>query len=347
MVLLLVRAYVMLAMLAPSHAHGITLGFEREQGTTTLAPPARTAHYRSEIMPMRFHTVVENYTSPLPHTYVSEDKLPSEFTWNDVDGVSYLTKMLNQHIPQYCGSCWAHATLSSLADRIKIRQGVENADAKRAPEINLSIQYVLNCGGEVAGSCLGGTHTGTYQFIKDTGFVPFDTCLTYEACSTDSEEGNCALGDYTCKPINVCRTCSGFSRTGGFCSEITEFPHATVAEYGVVRGEKRMMAEIYARGPIACEIDASPLVRYEGGVYDGREPFETNHMVSVVGWGVSRENKPYWIVRNSWGEYWGEMGLFRVERGDNVLGLEQSCAWAVPGPFTTHNRPCHEDGTNC
>jgi cathepsin X len=60
-----------------------------------------------------------------------------------------LTASRNQHIPVYCGSCWAFGALTSLADRIKIarhRQGLFGGD-----EIALSIQYVLNCGGQVAG----------------------------------------------------------------------------------------------------------------------------------------------------------------------------------------------------
>ena len=55
-----------------------------------------------------------------------------------------------QHIPHYCGSCWAHGAISSLMDRIKIAQKGKGTD------INLSIQYILNCGAESAGSCHGG-----------------------------------------------------------------------------------------------------------------------------------------------------------------------------------------------
>lgn len=37
-----------------------------------------------------------------------------------------------------------------------------------------------------------------------------------------------------------------------------------------------------------------------------------------------------WILRNNWGEYWGEDGFFRVERGVNALAIEDECYWAKP-----------------
>lgn len=38
--------------------------------------------------------------NPLPKTYVNAKDLPDNFSWGDVDGRSYLTHSLNQHIPQ-------------------------------------------------------------------------------------------------------------------------------------------------------------------------------------------------------------------------------------------------------
>ena len=57
----------------------------------------------------------------------------------DLTGVNYATANKNQHIPVYCGSCWAHGTLSALGDRIKMmRKGA-------FPDINLSEQVLVNC----------------------------------------------------------------------------------------------------------------------------------------------------------------------------------------------------------
>lgn len=78
-----------------------------------------------------------------------------------------------------------------------------------------------------------------------------------------------------------------------------------------------MKAEIYARGPIACGINANPITDYHGGIFDNRWHLPlVDHIISIVGWGKDEESgKQYWIVRNSWGEYWGEMGYIRVVLG--------------------------------
>ena len=89
-----------------------------------------------------------NHTiSPLPHETLSDEILPKSFTWCDKDGVNYCTMSRNQHIPQYCGSCWAHGSVSALGDRIKIAREAKGTD------IQLSVQHVLNCAG--VGSCHG------------------------------------------------------------------------------------------------------------------------------------------------------------------------------------------------
>ena len=251
---------------------------------------------------MEGHIPRNESSSVLPIEYIDVDSLPDNFHWGDVKGKSYLTHSLNQHIPHYCGSCWAHGSLSALADRIKIARDAEG------DEINLSIQYILNCGGGVAGSCHGGSATGTYDFIKSSGFVPYDTCLSYLACSAESKEGFCESVDTTCSAINTCRTCNTFSELGGSCVEIDEFPNATIAEFGTYHYDSdAIMAEIFARGPVAAGINAEPIIDYKGGVVKDHKLLHklVNHIVSIVGWGTEEDTGlKYWIIRNSWGTYW-------------------------------------------
>ena len=267
--------------------------------------------------------------------YLLEEEIPDNWDWNNVDGKSYLTKSLNQHIPHYCGSCWAREYLrlcgsasslfytdthnrndsdgavSSLMDRIKIARKGEGQD------INLSIQWVLNCGPGKAGSCHGGYHTGVYELIQEFGYIPYETCQPYLACSSESQEGFCPHIDTSCSAVNTCRTCSGFSDSGGECVELDYFPNATVAEYGEVgdgfidmfsNQEKKVhqiKAEIYARGPVATTINANPLRDYEGGILDDASAgTQTNHIVSITGFGKDEKTgQEYWIIRNSWVSY--------------------------------------------
>merc|ERR1711966_485127 len=164
--------------------------------------------------------------------------------------------------------------------------------------------------------------------------ISYETSNPYMACSSESTEGICKGGDWSCTDENVARTCSTFPPSG-FCGPIKTYPNATISEYG----------------PIECGIDASPILKYTGGIVSEAGE-QVDHVISIVGWG-SEGSKEYWIVRNSWGEFWGEMGYIRVEKGNNALQLETQCAWAVPASFThgdldeSNNFRCYEDGTNC
>ena len=93
------------------------------------------------------------------------------------------------------------------------------------------------------------------------------------------------------------------------CRALSFFPNATVAEYGRIHNDTHaIQAEIFARGPVKASIDAGPLVNYARGVIWDSPAYHVdrhNHGVSIVGWGYdAARQKQYWIVRNSWGEYW-------------------------------------------
>lgn len=136
--------------------------------------------------------------------------------------------------------------------------------------------------------------------------------------------------------------------------QIDFFPNATVAEHGTYNllsfdRVHKIKAEIYSRGPVATGINAMPILKYKGGVIKtgGFVDMIVDHIVSIVGWSVDDEGDEYWIIRNSWGQYWGEMGFLRVKTGSNLLGTESTVAWATPGSFTTANIPCGEGGGGC
>jgi len=262
-----------------------------------------------EKLPSKVHT---------PLKALEKSQIPDQWLWADVDGVSYLTLVRNQHIPQYCGACWSFATTSSLADRIKIARKAQWPDMELAPQILLSCNQGENQG------CHGGNPAVAFEYIYNYS-IAHESCSNYQAKGWDT--------GVACDAMIKCKNCD----PSGKCFVPPTYPIYTVSEFGNVQGEQDMINEIYQRGPIVCGVDARGLLDYTSGIINdqtGRS--ELNHAVSIVGFGVENGTK-YWHVRNSWGSYYGESGYFRIIRGSNNLGIEESCQWGVPKDTWTND----------
>jgi cathepsin X len=207
------------------------------------------------------------------------------------------------------------SSTSALADRTNI--------ARKAvwPPAFLSVQNVIDCGG--AGSCFGGDDKGVYAYAAAKG-IPAETCNLYVA------------HNQACTRKHECYTC--WPGAEGGCKAIKEYRRLMVSEHGTLSGRAQIKAELRARGPVTCSIYATPkLDDYAGGIFAQREATTpANHVVSVIGWGVEG-GVEYWVVRNSWGEAYGELGTFRIVTsafrdgtGDAYnLGIEADCAFGV------------------
>merc|ERR1712057_131863 len=64
---------------------------------------------------------------------------------------------------------------------------------------------------------------------------------------------------------------------------------------------------------------------YTGGVMSSSAcgsmaSFEQDHCVMATGFNATAPT-PYWIVRNSWSDTWGEEGYIYLEMAENTCGL--------------------------
>lgn len=71
---------------------------------------------------------------------------------------------------------------------------------------------------------------------------------------------------------------------------------------------------------MAVALDATVLQSYTSGVIKKCSK-SLNHVVLLVGYGTDKKKTPYWKLKNSWGEDWGENGFFRLARNKNTCGI--------------------------
>ncbi len=92
-----------------------------------------------------------------------------------------------------------------------------------------------------------------------------------------------------------------------------------------------MQTEIMTNGTVSAWMYIyQDFLTYTGGVYRHTSGnYVTNKRVRILGWGVE-DNTPYWLCSNSWGQYWGDTGLFKILLGHNECYIEDYAKYGVP-----------------
>lgn len=286
-------------------------------------------------------------TTPfLPFTVEDVSNLPTEVDWREAGVV---TPVKNQG---GCGSCWAHASTETLESHLAIEvndlrnhfmdppSNTNNeleleADQEVTALYNLSVQQLvscvenpLSCGG--TGGCEGATVELAYDYIINNGGIGL---VEESAFPYTKKTGECPYGKVDEQQPD---TTTQFLRT--------ERREEVLAE-GVMNIQgfvtlpsndyKTLMNTLAKYGPVAVAADASGWGSYGGGVYKPKKSdteFNINHGIVIVGYGTDEDSKEdYWIVRNSWGKFYGEDGYILLSRqtpspddADATCGMDNS-----------------------
>ncbi|KYQ92715.1 cysteine protease [Tieghemostelium lacteum] len=219
-----------------------------------------------------------------------------------------------------CGSCWSFSTTGSTEGAHQIKTG---------NLVALSEQNLVDCS-EAEGNlgCNGGLMTFAFTYIIKNKGIDTETSYPYTA-----ENGKKCLYN---------KTNSG----------------ATLSSYAnITAGDENDLTEaVQNHGPVSVAIDAShaSFQLYQSGIY--YEPkcsaVDLDHGVLVVGYGTqpkspslrfnnvvahydetgssSSSHDEYYIVKNSWGESWGEKGYILMSRNrDNNCGIASSASYPI------------------
>uniref|UniRef100_A0A3B0N351 Cysteine protease, putative n=1 Tax=Theileria annulata TaxID=5874 RepID=A0A3B0N351_THEAN len=181
--------------------------------------------------------------------------------------------ILPVHDQKECGSCWAF----SMADLVSAMMAINGHKLQ-----NYSKQQLMDCIEPMYTCNEGGRPSSVISYLKN-----------YRYCT--EEEYPYKMGDYRCIQPNTCKNKINISKVHSLHDKIVE-------DY------------LEKTGPFQVSIHVSKEMSfYKEGIFDGECSQRENHSVVVVGHGYDPDLKVYyWIVKNSWGEDWGENGYMRL-----------------------------------
>ncbi|XP_057341416.1 digestive cysteine proteinase 1 [Microplitis mediator] len=230
---------------------------------------------------------------PFPHDVEKESaKIPESHDWRLFGAV---TPVKDQSV---CGSCWSFGTTGAVEGAYFM---------KYKTLVRLSQQALIDCSwGYGNNGCDGGEDFRSYEWIMKHGGLP-----------TEDEYGGYIGQDGYCHINNVTLT----AKMAGFVNVTTGSPDA-------------LKLALFKHGPISIAIDASQKTFsfYSNGVYYDpnckNTPDGLDHAVLAVGYGTMN-GQGYWLVKNSWSNYWGNDGYILMAQKNNNCGVMTAPTYAI------------------
>ncbi len=223
-------------------------------------------------------------------------RIPDRFDWRNANGTDFASPILNQ---AHCGSCVAFAAIGTLETQLNISRQTPYSPWELSP------QFLFSCGG---GTCnKGWTGEAAAQFLQKVG-VTDDSCFPYSSGATGQD---LACHDACPNAQQRLTRISGYARPTKGALSLTA------------------VAEALRSGPLMTQMVVyEDFTFYRRGVYRHvAGKVLGGHMISIVGYDSDEQA---WIVRNSWGQSWGEDGYFRIA-WDDTSGLAES-TWLFEVP---------------